>query len=558
MSAIRQLRKYLGLVFLGIVKIVCAEVFDAGGHVVCVVQTDNTPACWGFPPQVSHVPQDEHLSQISMGHLYGCGIRLDGTLVCWGGASNSMAQAQLPTGKFLQLSAGYSHFCGIKTNGTLACWGSNLYDRAEPPPGAFLQVSAGKWHTCGIRTDQTVACWGSNTNPYLEDAEKEQQATPPEGTFLHIAAGHWHTCGVRTNQTVLCWGSNNHGQASPPEGKFSKVSAGQWHSCGLRTDQTIVCWGSNSDGQSTPPAGPFYDISADFANTCGLRINNTIECWGYNGWSQNPSLKGAIVKELPKECLFYGIHEFPIDPDAPNSRDSRLFTIYPKTLEVNAFGTSIKSSKEPLYGLAAHPVTQVLYAVADQNEHLYQVNSTKDRLTDLGETGLKIQGLTFHPDGTLWGWTEKKGLIQIANGKKNVPDLKKIKQIPLSSLEEDLHFSNFSDLAWDNTGNFLYGTENVYDNTHFERVRLWKYEATEEKVKEHFISPLCDETMKTLKNEVVAIETLPDNTLLLGFEGENRLLFKVIDVQSCEVTTQLEIPTEYSHLRAIVWPVCHN
>jgi alpha-tubulin suppressor-like RCC1 family protein len=40
-------------------------------------------------------------------------------------------------------SAGDDHTCGLKVDGTLACWGNNDVGEIAPPAGTFTQVSAG-------------------------------------------------------------------------------------------------------------------------------------------------------------------------------------------------------------------------------------------------------------------------------------------------------------------------------------------------------------------------------------------------------------------------------
>ena len=54
-----------------------------------------------------------------------------------------------------------AHTCGLKTDGTVVCWGENIYGQATPPDGTFSLVSAGGLHTCAVTTGGTVACWGS-------------------------------------------------------------------------------------------------------------------------------------------------------------------------------------------------------------------------------------------------------------------------------------------------------------------------------------------------------------------------------------------------------------
>ncbi len=95
------------------------------------------------------------------------------------------------------ISAGYTFTCGIRTDGTLVCWGDNRSGQSTPPTGTFTQVSSGLSHSCAIRTDGTLACWGYNPSG---------ATTAPDGTFIQVSAGDDTTCGVRTNGTLACWG----------------------------------------------------------------------------------------------------------------------------------------------------------------------------------------------------------------------------------------------------------------------------------------------------------------------------------------------------------------
>lgn len=56
--------------------------------------------------------------QLSAGMYYTCGIQLESQEVkCWGRAIKT------PPGRFLQLSVGEWHVCGIREDGTPICWG---------------------------------------------------------------------------------------------------------------------------------------------------------------------------------------------------------------------------------------------------------------------------------------------------------------------------------------------------------------------------------------------------------------------------------------------------
>ena len=219
---------------------------------------------------------EETFTAVSSGEHHTCGLRSDGSAVCWGW--NRDGQATAPVGEtFTAVSSGWSHTCGLRSNGTVACWGYNRYGRATAPAGEnFTAVSSGGLHTCGLRSNGSVACWGWNGSG---------QATAPAGeNFTAISSGGAHTCGLRSNGSVACWGSNNVGQATAPAGEtFTAVSSGWSHTCGLRSNGSVACWGTNNVGQATAPAGEtFTAVSSGAAHTCGLRSNGSVACWGSN------------------------------------------------------------------------------------------------------------------------------------------------------------------------------------------------------------------------------------------------------------------------------------
>lgn len=536
-----------------------AQTLDAGGLHICALQNDDTAVCWG--KQTQTVPEKETFTQVSAGAYHSCGVRTtDETIECWTSSARDFGQVTPPKGTFLQVSAGYYHSCALRTDHTAICWQgqtTNDYGQAQPPEAeTFIQVSVGRWHSCGIRTDGTVACWGSNTNPYAhwdqsipEQDHNDQQATPPEGTFIQInaAMAGWHTCGVRSDNTVTCWGSNDHGQATPPEGHFLQVSGGKWHTCGLRTDNTITCWGSDSDGQSTPPKGHFTHITAGVFETCGIRTNSTVICWGADAEGRIRHSTDYLVKSpnATTNCFIYGVYE-------NSSKTTQLFTIEPGTFELNPFDAPYRDN---LTALDIHPLTYQLYAASSplKNGHLYQAGLQRTpMLTDRGEFGFRgdIVALSFHPDGTLWGWSPKNGLFQMPNTSDNEPQINKVKIMISDSGEIEI-----ADLTWDIAGTILYGIENVYneDKSEFQRARLWAYHYEAQS-----IQLVCEQFMDALAAEVVALDTLPDDTLLLGLGEEQGLNLTVLEVPSCEQVIQERIVTELEGISSLAWPECSS
>jgi Regulator of chromosome condensation (RCC1) repeat len=264
--------------------ILLSRAASAGGHQSCGLRTDGTVVCWGDNGHGEATPPAGAFSQVSAGAMHTCGLKPDGTLACWG--DNAYGQATPPTGTFRQVSAGYGHTCGLKTDGTAVCWGDNSFGQATPLAGAFSQVSAGYVHTCGLRADGTVICWGNDSYG---------QTAVPTGTFSQVSAGYGHTCGLRADGTLACWGDNRYGQATAPTGTFSQIGAGYGHTCGLKTDGTVVCWGDNFYAQSSPPTGTFSHVSAGYWHNCGVRTDGALACWGYGGDGRSAPPSGTIV-----------------------------------------------------------------------------------------------------------------------------------------------------------------------------------------------------------------------------------------------------------------------
>lgn len=129
--------------------------------------SDGHPLCW--KPNSPSSPPAEELSALSVGGTFACGLRLDGTLTCWG--KGNAGELAAPSGTFVDTKANAVSACARRSDGTLACWGS-FGEGKEPVPaaGAFVDFCVGDTFGCGLRPDRTVACWGLDT---------QGQSSPP-------------------------------------------------------------------------------------------------------------------------------------------------------------------------------------------------------------------------------------------------------------------------------------------------------------------------------------------------------------------------------------------
>ena len=300
-------------------------------------------------PLPSRLGGDSDWVSLTAGDFHTCGVRGTHTAWCWGendagqlGTRTNLATptpnpAPIQVGSavdWVALAAGHWHTCGVKLDGTLWCWGDNQYGQlgsdadALQDPGPtqvgtdtdWTSVTAGGLHTCALKADHTLWCWGDN--PYGQlgvDTGTGTQAAQPtpvqvDGSWASVAAGDRFTCGTRSEGTLWCWGRNDHGQLAEPtnlgtdtpnphpaqvggDTDWAGLAPGVEHACAVKSDGTAWCWGdpyrgelgtatTGTDPVTAPakvrPGTTWTGLSAGWASTCGLQAYGTAWCWGDN------------------------------------------------------------------------------------------------------------------------------------------------------------------------------------------------------------------------------------------------------------------------------------
>ena len=262
---------------------------SAGGNYTCGLKVDGSIACWGDNSAgQDNPPAETDFSAVSAGGGAACALRTDGSIACWGQAS-SPGQFIVPSGHdFTAVSAGASHACALKTDASIVCWGENLSGARPPSGNDFTAISAGVRQTCALRANGSLVCWGVWAS-----------GAPGGNDFTAVSASDTFACALKADGSIVCWGAGNcclSGQLSPPsEHDFTALDEGDAHGCALRADGSIACWGAGSPGtsgypnfgQASPPSGTdFTELSTGVLHTCALKTDQSIVCWGYDGYGQ--------------------------------------------------------------------------------------------------------------------------------------------------------------------------------------------------------------------------------------------------------------------------------
>jgi YD repeat-containing protein len=224
------------------------------------------------------------------------------------------------------------------------------------------------------------------------------------------------------------------------------------------------------------------------------------------------------------QCQLYVVHD-------ASRNDSQFITI-DSQFNLTLLGSLYKGYD--IEAMDAHPKTaQILVAAGDQSVTpgaLYLLNAQTGKLTFIGDTGFdEINGLSFKPEGTLWGAAEKAGLIQID---------------PLTAASTLIiaYKGPVEDFTWDNEGQILYVIQNqelvAYDSQ--AAYQMWPLDC------------------QGPQGEIEALEMLPDNRLLLGVHNDNTLSIHALDLDSCELQSiPLNLGPDIGQpldIEGIAWP----
>ncbi len=253
--------------------------------------------------------------------------------------------------------------------------------------------------------------------------------------------------------------------------------------------------------------------------------NETVTCTFYN----------EAIMEGPA-CKLYAVHD-------KGLQNSQFFAVDFMTLEeqVNTFGPLYK--KADIEALDIDPINRQLYAVksyqGNADSELYTVDTVTGDLTLVGRirdaqgNGFEeVDSLSFHPDGTLWGYAyvgvaKRRGLLKID---------------PQTAVTEVVYQSKkyIAAIAWSPDGSVLWLTN---EN------KLFTYVPGGSFVKQSIKLP----------GEVEGLEFRPDGLLLVGLHTSNsnhdEITIYAIDVNSGQIILTDSFNTgNLGDVESMAWP----
>ncbi len=271
----------------------------------------------------------------------------------------------------IDVSLGADFGCALRQDHTVACWGSNQYGEVSQGGGSSMnaplsivfpsdagavhitRIAAGAYAVCGVDDQTRVWCWGGNYFGQLGQNLPSDSLKHAPGLVIDanaqtlsgvtdLAAGYDSFCAATKSGPVYCWGHNEAGElgsdaSSPddggppsihslvavpatnvnfPSGTIAKGAGGYTHCV---TDGThVTCFGNNNQYEcatTSPVLGafnanvatelaqagatlPITDITEGLLHACAVDSAHRLYCWGDNA-SQQGTSGGAVPTVHP-------------------------------------------------------------------------------------------------------------------------------------------------------------------------------------------------------------------------------------------------------------------
>jgi hypothetical protein len=276
----------------------------------CRLSGEGVLSCWGdnhdgapgngtSGPTADPVIHGERYRFAAVGPRDTCGIRLDGTLWCWG-LHVGAAPKQVGDGRqWKAIALGYAVAVGLQEDGSLWVWPGTLASPAlvRQIDGTYRAMAMGYWESlCALRSDGTLGC----STDAISKAPLEEVGIADAQAFSVIGGQVY----VATSSGKLLRRAFDEPGAPvqlDPGGATSRVSAFA-SVCALSQSGALACQ-PDQYGGVTPPdaelpfrrmAGSWAAVAVGTAHTCGIAADDSTWCW------PTPDVRANAVPELTR------------------------------------------------------------------------------------------------------------------------------------------------------------------------------------------------------------------------------------------------------------------
>ena len=219
----------------------------------CWLHMDNSASC--VAPGLEFEAEGP-FTQVASGNTYGCALRSNGSIHCEGQVSES-AMKEVEDERFSTISSKHGDTCGIRTNGTVICWTPEGLTNPikNQPEGQYTSITTGSGFACGIDKNSHLDCWGSKLNIATED-ELWCLTADQETRDIDVCKEEdrqpfiYSQCSLEKDGAIRCidYGTAERTFPNPlldvPPGEYKDIATLHHHTaCAITTEDRVICWG---------------------------------------------------------------------------------------------------------------------------------------------------------------------------------------------------------------------------------------------------------------------------------------------------------------------------